>query len=110
MDAGEAIAIPLIIATLFIALPWLIMHYITKWKTAATLTGSDEQLLDQLHETARRLDDRLCSIERIMAADDPNWKAKCAPDATRLTSAADELDLDAELARLSARSRAKEVR
>jgi phage shock protein B len=30
------------IVTLFIGLPWLIFHYITKWKTSATLTGSDE--------------------------------------------------------------------
>ena len=25
-------------SSLFIGLPWLIFHYITKWKTAATLT------------------------------------------------------------------------
>ena len=32
---------PIIICTiLFIGLPWVIFHYITKWKTAATLTGS----------------------------------------------------------------------
>jgi hypothetical protein len=36
----------LAIITLFIGLPWLVFHYITKWKTAATLTGSDEKLLD----------------------------------------------------------------
>lgn len=109
MDESIIIA-PIVVAILFLGLPWLIFHYVTRWKTAATLTGSDEQLLDQLHETARRLDDRLCSIERIMAADNPDWKQQCAPDAPRLTSTSDELDLDAELARLSARSRAKEVR
>ena len=39
--------IPIIaIVTLFIGLPWLVFHYITKWKTAARLTGSDEKLLD----------------------------------------------------------------
>ncbi len=32
--------IPLMaIVSLFIGLPWLVFHYITKWKTAATLTG-----------------------------------------------------------------------
>jgi phage shock protein B len=46
----------------------------TKWKTAATLTREDENLLDELHDIARRLEDRMTTIERIIAADDPNWK------------------------------------
>jgi phage shock protein B len=53
----------------------LIFHYMTKWKTSATLTREDENLLDELHDTARRLDDRLETIERILTADNPNWKA-----------------------------------
>ena len=48
-----------IVGMLFIGLPWLIFHYITKWKTAATLTTEDENLLDELHDLARRLDDRM---------------------------------------------------
>ena len=71
------------ILTLFIGLPWLVFHYITKWKTAATLTGSDEKLLDDLHDAARRLDDRLCTIERIMTAENPNWRQQCLPETDR---------------------------
>ena len=67
------------IVTLFIGLPWLVFHDITKWKTAATLTSGDEKLLDELHEAARKLDDRLCSIERIMTAENPNWRQQCLP-------------------------------
>ena len=67
------------IVTLFIGLPWLVFHYITKWKTAATLTSGDEKLLDERHEAARKLDDRLCSIERIMTAENPNWRQQCLP-------------------------------
>jgi phage shock protein B len=71
------------IVTLFIGLPWLIFHYITRWKTAATLTGEDEKLLDELHDLARRLDERMCSIERIMTVENPNWRAvACDPAAT----------------------------
>ena len=83
MDPGEAIAIPIMVCILFIGLPWLIMHYITRWKTAATLTGSDEKLLDELHDLARRLDDRLCSIERIMTAENPTWRQQCLPENDR---------------------------
>jgi len=76
----EDVLIPLtVVPILFIGLPWLIFHYITKWKTAATLTSGDEKLLDELHDAARRLDDRLCSIERIMTAENPNWRQQCLP-------------------------------
>ena len=70
----------LIVGMLFIGLPWIIFHYITKWKSQATLTTEDENLLDELHDLARRLDDRLCSIERIMTAENPNWRqVACDP-------------------------------
>ena len=76
----EAILIPLtIVPILFIGLPWLIFHYVTKWKQAATLTQGDEKLLDELHEMARRIDDRMCTIERIMDAENPNWRQQCLP-------------------------------
>ncbi len=65
---------PLAIVLIFIGLPWLIFHYITKWKSAATITGEDEKLLDELHELARRLEERMTTIERIMAADNPGWR------------------------------------
>ena len=55
-----------VVGILFLGLPWLIFHYVTKWKSQATLTKEDENLLDELHDLARRLDDRMCSIERIL--------------------------------------------
>ncbi len=71
----EDVIIPLVvIPIIFLGLPWLIFHYITKWKSAATLTREDEDLLDELHDVARRLDERMCSIERILAAENPNWR------------------------------------
>lgn len=71
------------IVAIFIGLPWIIFHYITKWKSQGTLTTEDENLLDDLHETARRLEERLCSIERIMTAENPNWRAlACDPAST----------------------------
>ena len=76
----EDVLIPLIVVPiLFIGLPWLIFHYVTKWKQAATLSQADEKLLDELHDAARRLDDRICSIERIMTAENPNWRQQCMP-------------------------------
>ena len=68
---SEIIVVPAIV----IGLPWIILHYITKWKSSATLTREDENLLEDVHDTAGRLDDRLATIERIMTADNPNWKS-----------------------------------
>jgi phage shock protein B len=80
----EGIIVPIVVVPiLFIGLPWLVFHYITRWKTAATLTTDDERLMEELYDLARRLDDRMCSIERIMTAENPNWRAiACDPAAT----------------------------
>ena len=79
----EDVLVPvLIVGMLFIGLPWLIFHYITRWKTAASLTTEDERLLDDMHDMARRLDDRLATVERIMTAENPNWRQLAADPAS----------------------------
>ena len=60
--------------SLFIGLPWLILHYVTKWKTAATLTVDDEAMLEELYQLARRLDERMDTVERLVAADTPEFR------------------------------------
>lgn len=76
----EEILIPvLIVGMLFIGLPWLVFHYITKWKQAPRITDEDEKLLDELHFAARRLEDRLQTVERIIAADNPDFRQISAP-------------------------------
>ena len=67
--------IPLVaILSLFVGLPWLVFHYVTKWKQAPRITHEDEQLLDDMFNLARRLEERLVTVERIVAADHPDWK------------------------------------
>jgi len=64
----------IVMGTLFIGLPWIILHYITRWKTAATLTTGDEALLEELYQLARRLDERMDTVERLVASDNPDFK------------------------------------
>ena len=66
--------VAVVVATLFIGLPWLVFHYVTKWKQAPKITVEDEQLLDDMFNLARRLEERLVTVERIAAADHPDWK------------------------------------
>jgi phage shock protein B len=71
----DEVLIPIfVVGILFIGLPWLIFHYVTKWKQSGTITGEDEKLLDELHYVARQLEERLVTVERIIAADNPDFR------------------------------------
>jgi phage shock protein B len=73
------VTIVAILATL-VGLPWMIFHYITQWKKNASITVEDENLLDELHALARRLEDRMNTIERIVAADSPSFRPSLRED------------------------------
>jgi phage shock protein B len=64
----------MICGMLFIGMPWLIFHYVTKWKQSPKITDEDEKLLDELHLLARRMEERLQTVERIVAADNPDFR------------------------------------
>ncbi len=66
----------MVVGMLFVALPWLVLHYVTRWKTAATLTNDDERMLGDMHELARRLEDRLETVERLVAQENPEWQPR----------------------------------
>jgi phage shock protein B len=70
---GEIIMVPIVVGILFLGLPWLILNHITKWKTAATLTNDDERMLGEMYDLARRLEDRMDTVERLVAQDNPDF-------------------------------------
>ena len=71
----EDVIVPImVLPTIFIGLPWLILHYVTKWKQAPKITPEDENLLDEMFNLARRLEDRVNTVERLVAADNPDFK------------------------------------
>ena len=78
----EDVLVPIfVVGILFLGLPWIVFHYVTQWRRNAGISIEDENLLDELHDLARRLDDRLATIERIVAADDPSFRR---PETERL--------------------------
>ena len=62
-----------VVPAIFLGLPWIVLHYVTKWKTAATITTDDEALLEELYNLAKRLDERMDTVERLVASDNPGF-------------------------------------
>lgn len=99
----EDVLVPIAVCGfLFVAMPWIVLHYITRWKTAATITNDDEALLEELYQLAKRLDDRMDTVERLVAADHPDFQP------ARITSerAVDDLSLS-EIEQLQLLQRSK---
>ncbi|WP_295528137.1 envelope stress response membrane protein PspB [Novosphingobium sp. Chol11] len=98
MEEGILVLIPITaILGIFVGLPWIVLHYITRWKTASSLTTGDEALLDELYQLARRLEARMDTVERLVVADHPQFQP------ARMTSnLADEKDKLRELDRMLA--------
>jgi phage shock protein B len=94
MEWYEAMIPLAAILGIFVGMPWLILHYMTKWKQAKSITVQDEDLLDELHDIARRLEDRMQTIERIIAADRME-----APRLSELRSDLSNIELHPQLRR-----------
>lgn len=62
---------PILLAILFIGLPWLVLHYVTKWRQAPRITQEDEKMLDEMYHLARRLEERVQTVERLIVLDHP---------------------------------------
>ena len=66
--------VPLILLLAVVALIWIIAHYVTRWRTAKSLTGEDEKLIQELWESAERMEDRIRTLEKILDAEAPHWR------------------------------------
>ena len=64
----------LVVFLVIVAPIWLILHYATRNSASRKISSKDEALLEDLHESARRLEDRIHTLERILDADDPQWR------------------------------------
>ncbi|MGB0664164.1 MAG: envelope stress response membrane protein PspB [Pontibacterium sp.] len=53
---------------------WLVLHYISSWRSARSLSAEDKQSLAIALEEAERLEQRVLTLERILDAEQPNWR------------------------------------
>ena len=68
-------AVPILLIVVVLPL-WMIFHYITKWKSLATLKPETEASFGDLHRTAERLERRLRTLERILDDEVPDWRKR----------------------------------
>jgi len=59
---------------------WIVFHYLTKWRTAKSLSREDEIMLQELWETASKMEERIVTLERILDAEQPGWRARHGED------------------------------
>jgi phage shock protein B len=62
------------VVSIFVGIPWMLFHFITRWKQMRSLSGEDENLMDDMNDTARKLEQRVQTIERILDAENPDWR------------------------------------
>jgi len=55
---------------------WLMLHYATRSSANRSISSKDEALLEDLNDSARRLEDRIHTLERILDADSPEWRSR----------------------------------
>ena len=66
---------PLLVLFMVIVAPlWIIIHYATRNSANRRISSKDEALLEELNENARRMEDRIRTLERILDADTPEWR------------------------------------
>ncbi|WP_340608850.1 envelope stress response membrane protein PspB [Xenorhabdus bharatensis] len=66
------LGIPLILFVLFVLPVWLWLHYSNQ--NRGKLESNEIQRLEQLSENARRMQERIKTLEDILDAEHPNWR------------------------------------
>lgn len=68
-----------VLAVLFLTIVapiWIIAHYVTRWRSAKTLSADDEHMLAELWQSANRMETRINSLERILDTEAPGWRSR----------------------------------
>ncbi|MCP1728295.1 phage shock protein B [Natronospira proteinivora] len=53
---------------------WLLLHYITRWRQSRGLSREDEHMLEELWESAGRMEERIETLERILDEQNSEWR------------------------------------
>jgi phage shock protein B len=72
----EFFFVPVIVFIVVVLPLWLLLHYVTRWRAARGLSTEDERMLADLWQNARRLEERVATLETILDAEAPGWRTR----------------------------------
>ncbi len=72
----EIIMAPVIIFMIIVAPIWLVLHYRSKKQVSQGLSQEEYIQLSELSEVADTMADRIQTLEAILDAESPNWRAR----------------------------------
>ncbi|WP_395017538.1 envelope stress response membrane protein PspB [Dongia sp.] len=72
----ELLFVPAVLFMVIVAPLWLIFHYVTVWKTQRNAGRADQGAMNTMWETARRLENRVAALEKLLDAEAPGWRGK----------------------------------
>lgn len=73
---SELIFVPTVILVAFVVPLWLLLHYVSRWRAARSLSNEDERMLVELWQSARRMEARIASLETILDAQNAGWRRR----------------------------------
>ena len=59
---------------------WLVLHYISRWRSSKGLSAEDRQTLEAALGEVERLKGRLETLETILDAEQPDWHTRHSVD------------------------------
>jgi phage shock protein B len=71
------VGVVIVVLVLVFVLPlWIVLHYVTRWRSNRSLSAEDGRMLGELWENAERMESRIHALERILDNEAPGWRNK----------------------------------
>ena len=78
MNPFEMLFVPMVLFMVIVAPTWIVMHYRSVSRSSRQLTDEDREALEAMLVAVDQLSGRIESLESILDADHPTWRAEQA--------------------------------
>lgn len=65
-----------VILVIFVLPLIVVLHYMTKWKASKGLSREDEKMLEEIWESAQKMESRINALETILDDQAPDWRRR----------------------------------
>jgi len=77
MDEGLIALVAIL--SIFVALPGMVLHYVSQWRRQKTLQPDDERMLEDLWRSAKAMERRLETLEALLDQSDDHTRERASP-------------------------------